>query len=114
MTLVEALAKAGGLIDTRADPAGIFLFRYEPAGVIDALKAPNLATGPGGASPVVFRLDLSDAHSYFLAQRFPVEDKDIIFVANAQLNELQKFFTLLSTITGPVLTGLVIQRNVSP
>jgi polysaccharide export outer membrane protein len=111
MTLVEALAKAGGLIDARSDPAGIFLFRYEPAAVVDALKAPILATGPGGTSPVVFRLDLSDAHSYFLAQRFPVEDKDIIYVANAQLNEIQKFFTLVSTLTGPVLTGVVIKNQ---
>jgi len=30
LTLVEALAKAGGLQDSRSDPAGIFLFRYEP------------------------------------------------------------------------------------
>jgi polysaccharide biosynthesis/export protein len=111
MTLVEALAAAGGLIDERSDPAGVFLFRYEPAAVVDALKAPNLATGPGGASPVVFHLDLSDADSYFLAQRFPVEDKDIIYVANAQLNELRKFFELLSTLTGPVLTGVVIKNN---
>ena len=111
MTLVEALAKAGGLIDQRSDPAGIFLFRYEPAAVVDALKAPNLATGPGGTSPVVYRLDLSDAHAYFLAQRFPVEDKDIIYVANAQLNEIRKFFDLVSTLTGPVLTGIVIKNQ---
>jgi polysaccharide export outer membrane protein len=114
MTLVEALAKAGGLIDQRSDPAGVFLFRYEPAAVVDALKAPILATGPGGTSPVVYRLDLSDAHAYFLAQRFPVEDKDIIYVANAQLNEIRKFFELVSTLTGPVLTGVVIKNNVSP
>jgi polysaccharide export outer membrane protein len=114
MTLAEAIAKAGGLLDQRADPAGIFLFRYEPAAVVDALKAPNLATGPGGTSPVVYRIDLSDALAYFLAQRFPVEDKDIIFVANAQLNEMRKFFDLLSTLTGPVLTGVVIKSNVSP
>ena len=30
MTLAEALAKAGGLQDQRSDPAGVFLFRYEP------------------------------------------------------------------------------------
>ena len=111
MTLVEALAKAGGLIDQRSDPAGIFLFRYEPAAVVDALKAPNLATGPDGTSPVVFRLDLSDAHSYFLAQRIPLEDKDIIYIANAQLTEIRKFFELISTLTGPVLTGLVIKNQ---
>lgn len=111
MTLIEALAKAGGLDDTRSDPAGVFLFRYEPAATVRALGAPPLGTGPGGASPVVFRLDLSQAHSYFLAQRFPVEDKDIIYIANAKLTELQKFFTLLNTLTGPVITGIVIKNN---
>ena len=60
-----------------------------------------MATGPEGSTPVVYRLDLRDAKSYFLAQRFPIEDKDIIYVANADLNELQKFFTLLNTLTGP-------------
>jgi polysaccharide export outer membrane protein len=113
ITLAQALAKAGGLQDLRADPAGVFLFRFEPPDVVGALKAPALATGPGGSSPVVYHLDLSDANSYFFAQRFPVEDKDIIYVANARLNELQKFFTLLNTITGPVITGIVVKGSVS-
>ena len=113
ITLAQALAKAGGLQDLRADPAGVFLFRFEPPTVVEALKAPPLAIGPGGASPVVYRLDLSDANSYFFAQRFPVEDKDVIYVANARLNELQKFFTLLNTITGPVITGIVVKGSVS-
>jgi polysaccharide biosynthesis/export protein len=113
MTLVEALAKAGGLQDMRSDPAGVFLFRFEPPKVIGALGRPQLGTGPEGSSPVVYRLDLSDAKSYFLAQRFPIEDKDIVYVANAELNELQKFFTLLNTLTGPVITGIVV-RNSSP
>lgn len=110
MTLVEALAKAGGLQDSRADPAGVFLFRYEPPRVVKALGRPQLHSGPGGSSPVVYRLDLRDAKSYFLAQRFPVEDKDVIYVANANLNELQKFFTLLNTLTGPVITGIVVRN----
>jgi len=113
ITLAEALAKAGGLQDQRADPAGVFLFRFEPPAVVGALKASALATGPGGSSPVVYRLDLSDANSYFFAQRFPVEDKDVIYVANARLNELQKFFTLLNTITGPVITGIVVKSSVN-
>jgi polysaccharide biosynthesis/export protein len=111
MTLIEALAKAGGLIDERANPAGVFLFRFEPPAVVGALDAPPLGTGPDGASPVVYRLDLSDAHSYFLAQRFPLENKDIIYIANAKLAEIKKFFELLSTLTGPVLTGIVIKNN---
>jgi polysaccharide export outer membrane protein len=72
ITLVEALAKAGGLQDLRSDPAGVFLFRFEPPAVVAALNAPQLATGPDQTSPVVYRIDMSDANSYFLAQRFPV------------------------------------------
>ncbi len=109
MTLVEALAKAGGLQDLRSDPGGVFLFRFEPPGIVNALGRPQLHTGPDGSSPVVYRLDLSDAKSYFLAQRFAMHDKDIIYVANADLNELQKFFTLLNTLTGPIITGIVVK-----
>ena len=113
MTLVEALAKAGGLQDLRSDPAGVFLFRYEPPITVKALGRPVLPSGPGGTTPVVYRLDLRNAKSYFLAQRFPIEDKDIIYVANADLNELQKFFSLLNTLTGPVITGIVV-RGAAP
>jgi polysaccharide biosynthesis/export protein len=108
MTLVEALAKAGGLQDLRSDPAGVFLFRFEPPAVVRALGRRQLATGPDGSSPVVYRLDMSDAKAYFLAQRFPLEDKDVLYVANADLDQVQKFFTLLDTITTPVVTGIVV------
>ena len=112
MTLVEALAKAGGLQDQRSDPAGVFLFRFEPPKIVRTLGRPQLRTGPDGSSPLVYRLDLRDAKSYFLAQRFPIRDKDIVYVANADFNELQKFFTLLNTLTGPVITGIVVKSAV--
>ncbi|MGC2202693.1 MAG: polysaccharide export protein, partial [Stellaceae bacterium] len=102
-----------GLQDLRADPTGVFLFRFEPPGVVTALNTSQLGTGPDRTSPVVYRLDMSNANAYFLAQRFPVEDKDVIYVANARLNELQKFFTLLNTITGPVITGIVVKGSVN-
>ena len=113
LTLAQALAKAGGLQDLRADPRGIFLFRFEPASVVGALKAPPLATGPDGTSPVVYRLNLREANNYFYAERFPMEDRDVIYVANAPLTELQKFFTLVNTVTGPVISGVVVSRSVS-
>jgi polysaccharide biosynthesis/export protein len=113
ITLAEAIAKAGGLLDLRSDPTGVFLFRFEPPAVVAGLNAPQLETGPDRSSPVVYRLDMGDANAYFLAQRFPIEDKDVIYVANAKLNELQKFFTLLNTITGPVITGIVVKGSVN-
>jgi len=70
------------------DLAGGFLFRFEPPAVVTAVNAAQLGMGPDRSSPVVCRLDMSDANAYFLAQRFPIEDKDVIYVANAHLNEL--------------------------
>jgi polysaccharide export outer membrane protein len=113
LMLVEALAKAGGLQDARSDPAGVFLFRWEPPAIVEALGRKPLPIGPDGASPVIYRLNLADARSYFLAGRFPVRDKDVLYVANADVNEFQKFLLLLNTATAPVVTGIVI-RNAAP
>lgn len=109
VNLAEALARGGGLQDLRSDPAGVFLFRWEPPAVVRALGWPVLGNGPGGTTAVVYRLDMADAKSYFYAEEFPVDDKDIIYVANASMTELQKFFTLLNTLTGPVITGIVVK-----
>jgi polysaccharide export outer membrane protein len=108
LSLSEALAKAGGLLDDRADPRAVFLFRYEPVTVVRALGQPIASRAPEGVSPVVYRLDLSDAKSYSLAREFPVHDKDIIFVANAELAQVYKSFAALSTIIGPIVTGLTV------
>ena len=62
---------------------------------------------PEGVSPIVYRLDLSDAKSYPLAREFPVRDKDTIFVANAEARAVYKFFSALSKVTGPVITGFI-------
>ena len=108
LTLAEALAKAGGLLDDRADPRAVFLMRYEPVTVVRALGQPIATAAPEGASPIVYRLDLRDAKSYSLAQQFPVRDKDIIFVANAELAGVYKAFDTLAKVTGPIITGLVV------
>jgi polysaccharide export outer membrane protein len=111
LSLAEALAKAGGLQDARSDPAGVFLFRFERPEVARALG--RAIARAEASAPILYRLDLRRAPSYFLAQRFAMEDKDIIYIANAQLTELQKFFELLNTITAPVITGIVV-RNAAP
>jgi polysaccharide biosynthesis/export protein len=110
MSLVEALAKAGGLQDSRSDPAGVFLLRWEPAAIVEALGRKPGEPGPDGQVPVVYRLDLGDAKAYFAAERFPVRDKDILYVANASLTELEKFLQLVNGLTGPVVTGAVVKN----
>jgi polysaccharide export outer membrane protein len=112
VTLEEAVAKAGGLLDYRADPTGVFLFRFEPVELVQRMvPEPNREIAPGFI-PVVYRLNFRDASSYFLARKFVIRDKDIIYVANHPLNELQKVLGILGAAISPPMqaagTGAVI------
>jgi polysaccharide biosynthesis/export protein len=111
LTLSEALAKSQGLRDDLANPKGVFLFRYEPASIVRALDQPIATRAQDGTSPVAYRFDFSDANSYLIADQFPVRDKDIVFVADAGAVQVQKLFTVLQTVTGPVITGLLVCRS---
>lgn len=107
VSLSEALAKAGGLADDRADPQAVFLLRYEKTALVKALGERGL--GPGdGWSPIAYRLDLADVRSYHLAQRFSLRDKDIIYVANAEVTPLEKVLNVFSTITAPVTSTYIL------
>jgi polysaccharide export outer membrane protein len=110
INLAQAIAKAGGLQDARADPSGVFLFRFEPRSVVSAMKVPSVPTTPSGEVPVVYHLDLHDVSSYFMARRFAMRDNDIIYAANASMTDLQKFFTLVGTISSPVIGGVVVTK----
>jgi len=108
INLAQAIAKAGGLQDVRADPAGVFLFRFEPPPVASAVKAPAFATAPDGRAAILYHLDLQQADGYFLAERFPVKEDDLIYVANMPTVQLQKFFTLVATISGTVIGAAAV------
>jgi len=112
LNLSQALAKAAGLRDERADPEGVFVLRYEPRGLVTKLTPAPLMTG-GEMVPVVYNFDFGDPKTYFLAQRFAVQDKDIIYVSNAKTGGIQKFFQLFGTLTAPVVTGAAINNSVN-
>lgn len=102
LTLEEAIARAGGLLDWRADPEGTFILRYEPVALVRRMLGdPTSLPGEIGLVPVVYRANLRDANSLFLARSFPILDKDILFVANAKLSEVQKMFSLINTLVSP-------------
>jgi polysaccharide export outer membrane protein len=102
ITLSQALARAGGLQDVRADARGVFIFRFESPASIE-LDDRKPAMTPEGKVPVVYRLDLKKPASFFVAQSFPIYDKDILFISNAPAAELQKFLGLIATTVYPVL-----------
>jgi polysaccharide export outer membrane protein len=105
ITLEEAIAKAGGLLDYRADPAGIFLLRFEPTGLVAQILPSRQLPSQGDIVPVVYRLNLRDANSFFLARSFPMRDKDMLYVANSASDPLQKALGLFGTIMAPATLG---------
>jgi len=108
LSLEEALAKAGGLMDSHADPAGIFLLRFEPTPLAAALAPGRPLPSAGNLIPIIYRLNLRQANSFFLARAFGVKDKDILYVSAAPTDGLQKFLILLGTLTSPVVSGIAV------
>ncbi len=102
LTLAEALARIGGPLDERADPNAVFLFRFESSGTARDLGLPPHR---GFTAPVIYQLDMLNPTSYFLAQKFTMRDRDLIYIANAKTNKLYKFLNLISQIVGPGLTA---------
>lgn len=105
LSLAEAVGRMGGLQDYRADARGVFVFRYTPVAELPSEKQGKwTAQGYGSEAeiPVVYRLNLSDAHSLFWMQRFPIKNKDVVYVSNAPLSEVQKF---LSFVFSPVVNS---------
>lgn len=109
ISLAQALGRMGGLTDNRSDPRGVFIFRFEPLAALDWPRQPVAAT-PDGLVPVVYRLDLSDPRSFFAMQGFPMHHRDIVYVSNAPIAELQKFLNVVFSITYPVLNAVNVLR----
>ena len=63
-----------------------------------------MATTPDGLVPVVYRVDLKDPGSFFMMQSFAMSDKDVLFVSNAPVTELQKFLNTVFSAVYPLIT----------
>jgi len=107
ISLVQALGRAGGLQDSRADAKGVFIFRLEPADCLDWPTRPVMAT-PSGKVPVIYRADLKDPAVFFAAQEFPIKDKDLLYISNASAAELQKFLNIVFSVVYPTLNMINI------
>ena len=103
LTLTQALGRIGGLQDMRADPRGVFLFRWETAERMAGLVASPLpaTTGP---IPVVFQVDLKQPETFFAAQNFAMKNGDVIFISNSPASDLQRFVNLIASTVLPALS----------
>ena len=101
INLAQALAKAGGLQDSRSDPQGVFIFRYEPESVARSLGVNAALVERGRLTPIVYRLNLRDANSLFNSQGFRMANRDLVYVSNAPLYEVDKALQIFTTVLAP-------------
>ena len=97
MTLAEAVAASGGLLDLQADPGSVFLFRREPRELAEMLGV-DCSKMDGPTVPVVYSVSFADPGGYFLATKVQMHNKDVIFAANAQAIGVTKFAGFLNTV----------------
>ncbi|MBB3356499.1 MULTISPECIES: polysaccharide biosynthesis/export family protein [unclassified Novosphingobium] len=92
LTLAQAISAAGGPNPNLGDPAAVFVFRYvdDPA-------------NPGLRKPVVYHINMMRTGSYFLAQNFRMQNKDVLYFGNARANQPSKVIQLISQLFSPVV-----------
>lgn len=91
LSLVQAVALAGGANPNQGDAGAVFLFRHVPR--------PD-----GTLQPTVYHLNMMKPGAYLLAQQFRIEDRDVLYIGNARANQLAKFVQLLSQLFVPIST----------
>lgn len=103
LTLAQALGRIGGLQDSRADIRGAFIFRFEDPAAMDPSIVAGARTTPEGRIPVIYRVDLRNPATLFVAQNFAMKNKDVLYVSNAPLTDFAKFVNIVSGLTFSVV-----------
>lgn len=99
ITLSQAMGRVGGLIDGRADSKAVFIFRLEDP-TSTAVSA-NAQVTEDNKVPVVYQFDMNDPATFFLAQNFPMKNKDVMYVSAASSVELMKFLSIVTSVLAP-------------
>lgn len=109
ITLSQALGRVGGLQNDRADPKGVFIFRWERPEM--AGGAPAAAESDGAATvPVIYRVDMKQPETYLAAQKFRMRDGDVLYVSNSPVADLQRFVNIVASSILPFSTVRNIAR----
>ena len=110
INLAEAVGKAGGLVDVQADPGSVFLYRLEPRELAEQLGV-DITKFTGELIPVIFSTSFKAPGGYFLATNFQMRNQDVVFVANAESVDVNKFLASINNIMTTVNNGLILGEN---
>ena len=103
LTLSDAVGKMGGLLDDRADPGQVFIYRIEHRGNLERMNVPLAAFSKEEKRiPTIYRANFRDPSSFFVARNFFMQDRDVLYVSNADKVELFKVLELVTGVSGAV------------
>jgi len=108
ITLAQALGRVAGLQDQRASVRGVFIFRLENPAALDLPAGTEVRTTPDGKVPVIYRVDMKNPATFFIAQSFPIRNKDVLYVSNAPMADVQKFLGVISSTILPFASAAAI------
>jgi polysaccharide export outer membrane protein len=104
INLADALGKAGGLLDNRANPGAVLVYRTESRKTAAKLGVP-VEKFQGDHIPVIYQFNLRDPGGFFLASSFQVRNKDVIYIGNAAIVKFMKFIDVVGATTATVAAG---------
>ncbi|MFD2189702.1 polysaccharide export protein [Pistricoccus aurantiacus] len=81
ISLTDAIARAGGIDETTAEPSGIFVIRSQE------ITEDKIAT--------VFQLDVSNAAAFSMGKSFILQPEDVIYVTTAPVARWNRVISLL-------------------
>jgi polysaccharide export outer membrane protein len=110
ITMAQAMAKAGGLLDAQAEPSGVYVYRREPRELAERLGV-DCSKFDGPTVPVIYTADFRDPAGYFLANQFQMRDKDVLFAANAATVDSAKFLQYIRVIIATANDATVAATN---
>jgi polysaccharide biosynthesis/export protein len=110
LSLAEAVAKAGGLNDARADPASVFVYRGESRKLVAQLGG-DPSKYDGALVPVIYQVNFRDPAGYFIATQFQMRNKDVIYISNAVAVESAKLMQYIRLVSATVNDPMVVTQN---
>jgi len=110
INMAQAMAKAGGLLDAQAEPAGVYVYRREPRELAERLGI-DCSKYVGPLVPVVYNVDFRDPAGFFLASKFEMRDKDVLFAANAATVDTAKFLQFVRVVIATANDTIVTANN---
>lgn len=110
INLAEAVGKAGGLVDSLADPGAVFLYRAEPREVAAELGV-DVSKYTSETIPVIFNVNFRDPGGFFLATKVMMKNQDIIYISNSRNVEVTKFLSYLRVIIGTANDTVALGNN---